>query len=81
MSDYMTGDKDNAIAVPFSDDSTESNKAEDLEEDSPTATPEERVTRKQKRQARIQSMLQEGKQSKEELTSLRAEQAATRAEL
>jgi hypothetical protein len=83
MSDYMQGNADNAVAVPFSDDESDKDKSkiEDLEEDSPTATPEERVTRKQKRQARIQSMLQEGKQSKEELAALRNEQANTRAEL
>jgi len=73
MSDYMQGDKDNATAVPFSDDEAEQPKeAEDLlAEDSPDASPEERITRKQKRQARIQQLLADGKQSKEEAKALR----------
>ena len=78
-SSYMQGDHDNSTTVPFSDDETD--KPEDLDEDSPTATPEERVTRRQKRQARIQTMLQDGKQSKEKLAALEQEHSATRAEL
>jgi hypothetical protein len=77
MSDYMMGDPDNSVSVPFSDDEA----AKDLEEDSPDASPEERITRKERRQARLRTLLSEGKQSKEELAALKAEQAATRAQL
>jgi hypothetical protein len=81
MTDFMQGSKDDAVAVPFSDDEKASDAAVDLDEDSPSASPEERITRKQRRQARIQNLLQEGKQSKEELAALRTEQAKTREEL
>lgn len=79
-SSFMMGDHDNAVSVPFSDDAADT-KPDDLDEDSPSATPEERITRREKRQLRIQNLLREGKQSKEELATLRAEQTATRAEL
>lgn len=83
MSDYMQGDKDNATAVPFSDDEAEQPKeAEDLlAEDSPDASPEERITRKQKRQARIQQLLADGKQSKEEAKALRDELSGMKSEM
>lgn len=79
----MVGDKDNAVVVPFSDDEKDKTGANDndLDEDSPNASPEERITRKQKRQERLNNLLREGKQSKEELTSLRADAAKTREEL
>lgn len=77
---YMQGDADNAVAVPFSDDEAE--KPEELlEEDAPTASPEERQKNKERRQARIARLLSEGKQSKAESAQLRAEQAALREEL
>lgn len=80
--DYMQGDKDNAVAVPFSDDEAASNQGADLDDDdSPTASPEERLTRKQRRQERLNGLLREGKQSKEELAQLRSEAAKTREEL
>ncbi len=84
MSDFMQGNPDNSVAVPFSDDDKEkadSAAREIEEEESPNDTPEVRLTRKRKQQERISGLLREGKQSKEELTTLRAEQAATRAEL
>jgi len=81
-SNYMQGDRDNAVAVPFSDDEAASNQGADLdEEDSPTATPEERVTRKQKRQERLNGLLRAGKQSQEELATLREKQAKLETEL
>jgi hypothetical protein len=82
MGDFMQGDLDHAVAVPFSDDEAAS-KAEDLteDEDSPSATPEERITRKQKRQERITKILHDGKQSKEELAQLKAEHSSLREEL
>lgn len=80
MSDYMQGDPDNAVAVPFSDDEAE--KPEELlEEDTPAASPEERQKNKQRRQERIARLLSEGKQSKAERDQLKAEQAALREEL
>lgn len=79
--DYMQGDKDNAVTVPFTDDQTEAAKPDDLDEDKPDATPEERRSRSQKRTERINRLLNEGKQSKEELAALRAAAAQTQAEL
>lgn len=84
MSDYMQGDKDNAVAVPFSDDESEAEakKQQELfEEPPPTASPEERVTRNQKRQARLQALLEEGKQSKAEVEKMRSEQEALKQQL
>lgn len=81
MSDYLQGNADNAIAVPFSDDEKAANPAEELDDDSPTATPEERVTRKQKRQERLNGLIREGKQSKDELAALKLDSAKTREEL
>lgn len=81
--DYMQGNLDNSVAVPFSDDDKEkpANDVELLEDDSPTATPEERVTRRQKRQERLNGMLREGKQTKQELEALKAEAQKNREEL
>ena len=60
-SDFMQGSPDNSVVVPFSDDESETKKVPDLEEeDSPTASPEERKNRRQRRQERLQKMLQEG---------------------
>jgi hypothetical protein len=81
-SDFMQGNPDSSIQVPFSDDeAVDPAKAEELEEDKPDASPEERVARKQRRQERLQRIIQEGKQSKEELAALQADSAATKAEL
>ena len=80
MSDFMMGDHDKSVAVPFSDD--ESEKPEDLTAEAPaTATPEERITRKKKQEERIRRILDEGKQSKEELSRLREEQAELKGQL
>lgn len=80
-SDFMQGDHDKSVAVPFSDDETEAQNDNALDDDKPDATPEERITRRQKRQERLNRLITEGKQSKEELARIREEQAATRAEL
>lgn len=69
--EYMQGNADNAISVPFSDDRAEatpreSNDAEDAElfdEDDPAEAPEKRKERKQRRQERLQGMLQNGRQA------------------
>jgi hypothetical protein len=84
MSDYMQGDKDSAVSVPFSDDETESpdKKQQELFDEAPaSASPEERITRKQKQQARLQALLDEGKQSKEELAKVRSEQETLKQQL
>lgn len=62
MSDsaYMQGDKDNAVQVPFSDDTSEAPK-DDIDDDSPDASPEQRRDRQQKRAERTKRMLEEGK--------------------
>jgi hypothetical protein len=79
--DYMQGNRDNATIVPFSDDDAEKDKVDDLDEDSPDASPEERLNRKQRRIARLRQMANEGKQSKEELQRVKVEQAALKNEL
>jgi hypothetical protein len=83
MSDYIQPDRD--ISVPFTDDKSEESKesAESLlaDDDSPAASPEERITRKQKRQDRIKRLLDEGKQSREEVDRLKSEQGELKAEL
>jgi len=83
MSDYMQGDPDGvSSAIPFSDDEKEKETGEDLlAEDSPTASPEERITRQKKRSERIKTLLDDGKQSKAEVSRLKEEQAALRNEL
>ncbi len=80
-SSYLQGDHDNATAVPFSDD-TAADPANDIDDDdAPSATPEERITRKQKRQERITRLLSEGKQNGEKVKTLEAEQAALKSQL
>lgn len=80
MSDYMQGDKDNSVAVPFSDD--ESEKPEDLvAEPPPTASPEERRTRKQKQEERIKRIVDEGKENKERVGQLTDKTTALEREL
>ncbi len=68
----MQGDPDRqSIAVPFSDDET-ADKPEDLLEDAPaTASPEERLTRKQKQQDRIKRILDDGKKNGELVRELK----------
>lgn len=79
MSDYMQGDPDNSVSVPFSDDDEKG--ATDLDEDSPDASPEERLNRKQRRQARLQAMLADGKKSKAELAELKGATDTLKTEL
>jgi hypothetical protein len=78
---YMQGNADNAVAVPFSDDTTD-NPANDIdEEDSPNDSPEVRITRLAKKETRTQRLLEEGKQSAERVKTLEAEQAQLRSQL
>ncbi len=82
MSDgYMQGDHDKSVAVPFSDDEAEAKNDSDLEEDKPGASSEESINRKQRRQERLQRLLDEGKQSKEEVANLRGELGTLKTEL
>lgn len=73
--DYMQGDKDNAVAVPFSDDDTEAKKQGELfaDEDAPDASPEERKTRKEKRQQRLTQLWRDGEETKKKYGSLQTE--------
>ena len=60
MADYFQGDPDkNSVVVPFSDDEAVSDDQLITDEDKPTDTFEERKTRKEKRQARLQAKLQD----------------------
>lgn len=80
MSDFMQGNPDNGVAVPFSDD--ESDKPEDLTAEAPpTATPEERQTRKRKQEERIRRILDEGKENKEKVGHLTDKTTALEREL
>lgn len=65
MTDFMQGDKDSAVAVPFSDDATEAAKDDELPEgeDKPNESPEERRTRKQRRHERLQTKLRTGEEA------------------
>jgi hypothetical protein len=78
MSEYIsTADP---INVPFSDDSEEvSDDQLILDENDPTASPSERVTRAKKKSERVARLLAEGRQSKEEAAALRAEMAELKA--
>ncbi len=80
-SDFMQGSHDNSVAVPFSDDDKEKPAADLLEEDKPTDSPEERRTRRQKRQERLDTMLRDGKASAEKVKELEARDAAREREL
>lgn len=81
MSDFMQGNKDDATAVPFSDDDTEQPDVLLDDSDKPDATPEERISRKQKRTERVKRLLDEGKQSKEENAQLKTELGSLKSEV
>lgn len=78
MSEYIsTADP---VNVPFSDD--DESVSDDqliLDENDPTASPSERVTRAKKKSERVARLLAEGRQSKEEAAALRAEMAEIKA--
>lgn len=72
MADYFQGDPDkNSVIVPFSDDETVRDDQLILDDDKPTDSFEERKTRKEKRQARLQGIIQQGKKNAEELEAER----------
>lgn len=84
MSDFMQGNPDSAVQVPFSDDEAEAVATKDeelVEEDSPLASPEERISRNKKRSERIKRLLDEGKQNGEKVRNLESEQNALKQEL
>lgn len=72
MADYFEGNPDkNSVVVPFSDDETVRDDQLILDEDKPTDSVEERKTRRQKRQERLQGIIQQGKKNAEELEAER----------
>lgn len=84
MADYMQGDKDTGSTIPFSDDENEPKDAAEVlvDEDGPAElNTAERISRKQKRQERLQKLIQEGKQSKEELGKTKEELHQLRTQL
>jgi hypothetical protein len=82
MSDYMQGDPDRqSIVVPFSDDETVREDELIVEEDKPTDSVEERRTRRQKRQERLQGILQQGRKTAEELEAEKKSNAELRERL
>lgn len=82
MADYFQGDPDkNSVVVPFSDDETVRDDQFIVDDDKPTDSFEERKTRKERRQARLQAKLQEGERAKEELEAERKEKAELRERL
>lgn len=82
MSGFMQGDPDrNSIVVPFSDDETVREDELITDDDKPTDSFEERKTRKEKRQARLQGIIQQGKKNAEELEAERKNSAELRERL
>lgn len=72
MSDFMQGDPDRqSVVVPFSDDEVVRDDELITDEDKPSASPEERKSRKERRQARLQGIIQQGKKNAEELDAER----------
>ncbi len=70
MADYFQTDGDKkTIEVPFSDNETVRDDELIVDDDKPSASPEERASRKERRQARLQGLLQQGQQTAEELAS------------
>jgi len=82
MADYFQGNPDTtSVVVPFSDDETVREDELIVEEDKPTDSVEERRTRRQKRQERLQGILQQGKKNAEELETERKNSAELRERL
>lgn len=82
MADYFQGDPDRqSTVVPFSDDESVRDDELITEEDKPTDSVEERRTRRQKRQERLQGILQQGKKNAEELEAERKNSAELRERL
>lgn len=82
MSGFMQGDPDRgSIVVPFSDDETVSDDQIITDDDKPTDSFEERKTRKEKRQARLQGIIQQGRKTAEELEAEKKSNAELRERL
>lgn len=82
MADYMQGDPDRqSVVVPFSDDETVRDDELLTDEDKPSDSFEERRTRKQKRQERLQGILQQGRKTAEELEAEKKSNAELRERL
>lgn len=82
MADYMQGDPDrNSVVVPFSDDEQVRDEELIADDDKPSASPEERKTRRERRQARLQGIIQQGQKNAEELASEKKQNAELRERL
>ncbi len=82
MGDFRQGDPDGqSVTVPFSDDEVVRDDELITEEDKPTDSFEERKSRKEKRQARLQGIIQQGKKNAEELAAERKSSAELRERL
>jgi hypothetical protein len=82
MADYMQGDPDRqSIVVPFSDDEAVREDELITDEDKPTDSFEERKTRKERRQARLQGIIQQGRKTAEELEAEKKSNAELRERL
>lgn len=78
----MQGDPDRqSVGVPFSDDENVREDELITDEDKPTDSFEERKTRKEKRQQRLQGIIQQGKKNAEELETERKSNAELRERL
>jgi hypothetical protein len=78
----MQGDPDRqSIVVPFSDDETVREDELITDEDKPTDSFEERKTRKERRQARLQGIIQQGRKTAEELEAEKKSNAELRERL
>lgn len=82
MADYMQGDPDRqSIVVPFSDDERVRDDELITDEDKPTDSIEERKTRRERRQERLQGIIQQGKKNAEELEAEKKANAELRERL
>lgn len=81
-SGFMQGNPDGqSEQVPFSDNDTPANDTSIDEDDSPGDSPEQRLSRRQKRQERLQSLLREGEESKKRLAEFEERDAKREREL
>lgn len=80
MAENFVSTTDKPVEVPFSDDAVESKEA-DLDEDQPTDTPAERLSRKQRRAVRAKEREDERKQSAQLVKELREKDAAREREI
>lgn len=78
----MQGDPDRqSVSVPFTDDETVKDDELITDDERPSDSPEERRTRKQKRQERLQGIIQQGKKNAEDLDAEKKANAELRERL